>query len=144
MDRLAHLAFDDLHDQLDRTEGNVPTQRVLAAIGRKQGATLAELAERHNVTEKTIRNWLHRFADRPLDKAPYDDNRSGRPPKLSADERTAFFVDLLHSPEDFGFDRAVWEPELVHHHLLQAYGVNYSLRHVYRLLEEVGVAYRTT
>lgn len=44
MGRLDHLTLDELHDQLERTSGNVPTQRVLAAIGRKQGATLDELA----------------------------------------------------------------------------------------------------
>lgn len=43
MGRIEHLSVDDLHEQLERTEGNVPTQRVLAGISRKQGATLEEL-----------------------------------------------------------------------------------------------------
>ena len=46
MDRVDHFSLNELHDQLEQTKGNVPTQRVLAAIGRKQGATLEELYSR--------------------------------------------------------------------------------------------------
>lgn len=143
MGRLDHLTLEELHEQLERTEGNVPTQRVLAAIGRKQGATLDELAERHNVTEKTVRNWLDRFADQPLEDAPYDEERSGRPSKLTDEEKAEFLADLQESPEDFGYDRHAWYPVLAHHHLSEEYGVEYSLRHVYRLLEEAGLTYRS-
>jgi len=143
MGRVDHLSLDELHKQLDRTEGNVPTQRVLAAIGRKQGATLDELAARHNVAEKTIRNWLDRFDERPLEAAPYDDERSGRPAKLSEEAKAAFLADLQQSPGELGYDRHSWYPVLARHHLEEEYGVEYSLRHVYRLLDEAGLSYRS-
>lgn len=139
MGRLDHVTLAELHEQLDRTEGNVPTQRVLAAIGRKQGAPLEELAERHNVSEKTIRNWLDRFADRPLADAPYDEDRSGRPTKLTEDAKDNFIIDLDRPPEELGYDRPAWNPELARRHLSENYGVEYSLRHVYRLLEEAAL-----
>lgn len=143
MGRLDHLTLEELHDQLERTEGNVPAQRVLAAIGRKQGATLDELAERHNVAEKTVRNWLDRFTGQPLEDAPYDEERTGRPTKLTDEEKAAFLADLKESPEDVGYDRHAWYPVLARHHLAEKYGVEYSLRHVYRLLEEAGLTYRS-
>lgn len=143
MGRVDYLILDELHEQLEQTEGNVPTQRVLAAIGRKQGATLDQLAERHNVAEKTIRNWLDRFADRPLQAAPYDDERTGRPPKLPDAAKAAFLADLQQSPDELGYDRQSWYPVLAHHHLEEEYGVEYSLRHVYRLLDEAGLTYRS-
>ena len=143
MGRLDHLTLEDLHEQLERTEGNVPTQRVLAAIGRKQGGTLGELVERHNVAQKTIRNWLQRFEERDLEDAPYNDPRTGRPPKLSEEQKTAFLADLRKSPVECGYDRESWFPELAHRHLTEAYDVEYSLRHVYRLMEEAGLAYRS-
>lgn len=142
MGRLDHLALDDLHDQLEDTNGNVPTQRVLAAIGRKQGATLTELAERHNVAEKTVRNWLDRFADLPLEAAPYDEARPGRPAKLGDDAKAAFLSDLQDSPAESGYDRHSWYPALAHRHLATEYGIEYSLRHVYRLLDEAGTTHR--
>lgn len=108
MGRLDDLTLDDLHEQLEQTEKKTPAQRVLAAIGRKQGATLAEPAERHNVAEKTIRNWLDRFAEQPLQDAPYDEQRSGRPAKLTGESREAFLEDLEQSPEKLGYDHHAW------------------------------------
>lgn len=143
MGRLDDVSLDDLHEQLEQTDGNVPTQRVLAAIGRKQGATLDELAERHNVAEKTVRNWLDRFAEKPLAEAPYDEDRSGRPTKLSSEEMEKLFEDLHQSPSEFGYDREVWFPELVHHYVADKYDVEYTLRHIYRLMDEAGLSYRT-
>lgn len=143
MGRLDEIPLEDLHEQLERTTGNTPTQRVLAAIGRKQGATLAELAERHNVAEKTIRNWLDRFAERPLPDAPYDEQRPGRPAKLVGEARDAFLEDLEQSPDELGYDRQAWYPALVRHHLGEEYDVEYSLRHVYRLLRDAGFTYRS-
>lgn len=142
MGRLDDYSLDDLHEQLERTEGNTPTQRVLAAIGRKQGATLDELAERHGVTEKTVRNWLDRFAEQPLADAPYDEKRSGRPKELTDEARKAFLEDLRESPVAVGYGREEWDPGLARHHLSEAYGIEYSHRHVYRLLDEAGVGYR--
>lgn len=142
MGRLDDITLDELHEQLQRTKGNTPTHRVLATIGRKQGGTLEELAERHNVTEKTIRNWLDRVAAHPLPDAPYDEKRSGRPAKLTGEARESFLDDLKQSPEELGYDRHAWHPGLAHHHLCEEYGVEYSLRHVYRLLHDAGFPYR--
>lgn len=143
MGRLDHITIDELHAQLDKTGGKVPVQRVLAAIGRKQGATLGELAERHNVVEKTIRNWLDRFAEHSMEDAPYDEPRSGRPSKLTAEQKEEFFADLHKSPEECGYDRQVWFPLLAYQHLEDKFEAEYSVRHVYRLMHEAGLSWRT-
>lgn len=144
MGRLAEISIDELHNQLEETEENKPTQRVLAAIGRKQGSTLDELAQRHNVAEKTIRNWLDRFAEQSLAEALYDAARSGRPTKLSESEQQELFEQLHQSPSEFSYERGVWFPGLVHQHIKNPFGVEYSIRHVYRLMDETGLSYRTT
>ncbi|WP_276410102.1 hypothetical protein [Haloarcula halobia] len=70
MRRLDDITLEELQDLRERTEGEIPRERVLAAIGRKQGDELETLAERHGVVEKTIRNWLDRFAEEPIEQAP--------------------------------------------------------------------------
>lgn len=134
--------MDHLHEQLERTEKNTSSQRILAAISRKQSPTLSELAERHDVAEKTIRNWLDRFAEQALPQAPYDEQRSGRPAKRSGETRDAFLEDLQQSPDELGYDHHVWYPALARHHLSEENGEEYSLRHVYRLLYDSGFTYR--
>jgi transposase len=143
MGRLDDITLEELQTQLGQTEGEVPTNRVLAATARKQGDTLETLAERHNVCEKTIRNWLDRFAEQPIDQAPYDDDRSGRPPELTDREYDEFIADLHESPTEVGYDRQAWFPALAHDHLRNAFGVEYSLRHIRRLMHEAGLSWRT-
>ena len=58
MGRLDGITFEEFHEIREQTEGGKPRERVLAAIGRKQGDHLDMLAERHGVVEKTILNWL--------------------------------------------------------------------------------------
>jgi transposase len=144
MKQLEELSLAALRSQLDSVDGKTPTQRVLAAIGRKLGASTEELAELHNVSERTVRNWLRRFQKRPIEQAPYDDSRSGRPPKLSDEDKAEFFADLRLSPEAFGFDQEIWAPSLAHQHLESEYNVEYSLTHIRRLMNEAGLSLHNT
>lgn len=82
MGRLDDIILEDPQEVREQTEGEISRERVLAAIGRKQGDLLDTLAERHGVAENTIRNWLDRFEEEPIDEAPYDEPRGGRPRNL--------------------------------------------------------------
>jgi transposase len=143
MIQLDNTSLEELRSQLDEVEEKVPTQRVLAAIGRKLGSSTKELAELHDVSGDTIRNWLNRFKQQPIEQAPYDDARSGRPPKLSDEEKEEFIADLHESPEEFGYDRQVWFPLLAYHHLKDKFDVEYSLVHIRRMMREAGLSWRT-
>lgn len=138
MARLNGVTMRDLHGVLEEIEGNLAVQRVLAAIAYKQGDTTRRLAERHNVSQQTIRNWLDRFEHQPVTEAPYDAHRRGRPPKLSPGQRERFETDLATNPTDLGYVSQSWSPALAQHHLETEYGVGYSLRHVRRLMRDAG------
>lgn len=140
MGRLEHVSIEELHELLSDVDESTPTERILAAIAYKQGDSKAKLAERHDVTWKTIHNWLDRFEERPIEKAPYDEHRSGRPAELTDEQRERLSEDLLASPEAFGYDRHEWFPALVHHHIEEKFGIEYSLRHVRRLMNEAGLS----
>jgi transposase len=143
MGRLENISLGDLLDLKEEVEGGVPQERVLAAIGRKQGDTLNRLAERHAVTEKTIRNWLDRFEQHPLREAPFDADRPGRPPKLSAEQRSQLFDEFQQSPTELGYDHQAWTTDLAAHHIRSTYSVEYTTRHVKNLLNEAGLSWRT-
>jgi transposase len=143
MARLEDIPMEDLWQLLDEVEKSVPTQRILAAIAAKQGEDTGRLAERHQVSPQTTRNWLSRFETRPIEAAPFDEPRTGRQRKLSQEEHGQLLEELQDSPEKVGFDRQSWFPRLVYHHLESEYGVHYSLRHLRRLLREAGVTWRT-
>jgi transposase len=142
MGRLSNITLEELHEVREQTDGGVPRERVLAAIGRKQGDTLARLAERHDVVEKTIRNWLDRFAEEPIEQAPYDEQRPGRPPKLEDDQRNQLFEQLQNPPTELGYEQQVWSTPLLLHHVKETYGVEYSAGHARKLLSKVGTSHR--
>jgi len=143
MSRLDDITLEELQELREQTEGEVPRERVLAAIGRKQGDTLDQLAERHGVVEKTIRNWLDRFDKEPIEQVPYDDPRSGRPPKLDAEQREHLFAQLQEPPTELGYEQQAWSSKLLLHHIAQKYGVEYSEGHARKLLGKAELSYRT-
>ena len=143
MGRLDDIKIEELHEVREQTEEGKPRERVLAAIGRKQGDEIGTLAERHGVVRKTIRNWLDRFEEEPIEDAPYDAPRSGCPSKLDTDEREELFQQLQERPTELGYDRQAWSAELFLHHVKEEYGVEYSKAHAYTLLREGGLSWRT-
>jgi transposase len=143
MSRLDDITPEELQELREQTEGEIPRERVLAAIGRKQGDELETLAERHGVVEKTIRNWLDRFAREPTEQAPYDDDRPGRPSKLDEEQREQFFEQLQQPPTELGYDQQAWSPGLLLHHVKEEYGVEYSEGHARKLLSKAELSCRT-
>jgi len=121
MGRLDDITLGELQELREQAEGEIPREQVLAAIGRKQGDELETLAERHGVVEKTIRNWLDRFAREPTEQAPYDDDRPGRPSKLDEEQREQFFEQLQQPPTELGYDQQAWSPRLLLHHVKGEY-----------------------
>jgi transposase len=143
MGRLDDVTLEELQKVREQTEGEKPRERVLAAIGRKQGNQIDTLAERHDVVEKTIRNWLDRFADQPIEQAPYDAPRPGGPSKLTTEQREHLEEVLQDPPTELGYDQQAWSPKVLLHYVACKYDVEYSKRHARYLLTKAGLSWRT-
>lgn len=143
MGRLDDISLGELQELRETTEGEIPRERVLAGIGRKQGDTIDRLAERHDVVEKTIRNWLDRFVDSSLEQAPYDEERSGRPSKLSEEQRKQLFDEFSNPPTESGYNRQAWTSSLAVHHIKTIYDVENTPRNIRYLLKEADPSWRT-
>ena len=139
MSRLDDITLEELHEVREQTEGEKPRERVLAAIGRKQGDQIDTLAERHGVVGKTIRNWLDRFAEQPIEQAPYDAPRPGGPSKLTTDQREHLEEVLHDPPTELGYDQQAWSSKLLLHYVACEYDVEYSKRHTRYLMTETGL-----
>ena len=143
MGRLDDTTLEELYELREQVEGEKPRERVLVAIGRKQGDEIETLAARHGVVEKTIRNWLDRFVEQPIEQAPYDAPRPGGPSKLTAEQREHLEEVLQDSPTELGYDQQAWSPKLLLHYVAHEYDVEYSVRHARYLLTEAGLSWRT-
>jgi len=137
MDRFDDITMEELQELREQTDGEIPRERVLAAIGRKQGDQIDTLAERHGIVERTIIYWLDRFDEKPIEQAPYDEPRPGRPSKLDDNEREQLFADLHKPPTELRYEQQVWSPKLLLAHVNDEYGVEYSKGHARKLLGKV-------
>ena len=143
MDRFGDITMEELQELREQAEGAVPRERVLAAIGRKQGDQIDTLAERHGVVERTIIYWLDRFEEESIEQAPYDAPRPGRPSKLDDDEREQLFEVLQNPPTERGYEKQAWSPKLLIAHVNDEYDVEYSKGHARKLLGKAGLSSRT-
>lgn len=129
---------------LDTVDEKEPAVRLLVAIAHANGVSQTDLAEWIGVERKTVYNWLVRFRESPEDPvaAARDEDRPGRPSKLSETARTDLQEQVRRSPRESGHDRATWTPALLQEHVEDVYGVTYSLGSCRRLLCEAGLEYR--
>lgn len=140
MAKLEDISVRELEEILVEIEGYREVERLLAAIIYKRGPSVPKIAQWLDKREATIYRWFDRLEAQPIDEAIRDDPRSGRPPKLT-DKQRETFISLLHeSPEEAGYDAATWTPKLVRQHLFEEFDIEYTLRHVRRLMRDSGLS----
>ncbi|MEF8839176.1 MAG: winged helix-turn-helix domain-containing protein [Haloarculaceae archaeon] len=143
MGRLDDITLEELYGLKEQIDEGKPRERVLAAIGRKLGDQLDTIAIRHGVVEKTIRNWLDRFEEEPIEQAPYDAPRPGGPAKIEGQDREQLFDQLQQPPTELGYDQQAWSAKLLLDYVKEEYGVEYHENYAYELLREAGLSLRT-
>lgn len=142
------VSVEELRDVLAEVEGKKPTQRLMAAINylEEDGVTMDEIAQRYGYTAGWLSRWLTRFErleSEPFEAVVYDEDRSGRPSELTEEEKQQF-KDILHEPpEEVGLDAPAWSVPLARNYLSEEFDVEYSNRHVRRLLREAGLSWKT-
>ena len=133
MAKLSTVSVGELHAALERVSTGKATKRLMIALAYKDGVAVDTLSDRYGIPRSTVYYWLDRFEELSIDEAIEDDDRPGRPPALTADEREQLQAELAQSPDAFGFDAESWSTELIRAHIEESYGVAYSYGHVRRL-----------
>lgn len=142
--KLSDTETEDLVDQLaEQPDEGQAVMRLVAAREYKAGLSPAQIEDKYGWSEGTVYHWLGYFEERGDDAALVDKPRSGRPRKLTDEQYEQFIDELQESPQEFGYDHQAWFPLLAHHYLRSEYDVEYSLRHIRRLLNEAELSWRT-
>lgn len=146
MGRLENISTDQLREHLDKVEKKAETLRIVVGINHKNGITQSELADWYGVSRTTIHNWLGRLEQldsEPLEEVIHDEQRSGRPSKLTESEREKLFSVLQDSPSECGIDAPAWSPPLVRAYIREEFDVVYTLRHIRDLMNDAGIVWKT-
>lgn len=134
MAKLSTVAVDELHDALEESPTGKAAKRLMIALAYKDGVSVETLSDRYGIPRSTVYYWLDRFEEMSIEEAVRDDDRPGRPPELTAEERDELRDDLAQSPQTFGFDAESWSTEMIRDHVAEKHGVEYSEGHIRRLL----------
>jgi transposase len=143
MARLENVPTEELEAALDEATGKRETKRLLVAIIYKRGPSAPMIAEWLDTREQTIYRWFDRLEEEPIRQAVQDRHRSGRPPKLDDADRAAFQAAVNKPPSEAGYDQPAWTTALAQQFLEDEFGVDYSRRHVQRLLKDAGITWQT-
>jgi len=138
MARLENVPVEDLEAALEDATGKRETKRLLVAIIYKRGPSAPMIAEWLDTREQTIYRWFDRLESEPIDQAIQDRQRSGRPPKLEDSQWETFRDAVQQLPTEAGYDEPEWTPDLARRFLEDEFDVEYSRRHVQRLLHDAG------
>lgn len=143
MARLEEISVEELGDALVEIDGYREVQRLIAAIIYKRGPSVPMLAEWFDKREATIYEWFNRLESEPIHEAIQDDQRPGRPSKLTESERANFDAALQQSPDNVGYDAPAWTPKLARQYLIEEFDAEYTLRHVRRMMKDAGLSWQT-
>lgn len=145
---LENVSTDHLRRVLAEVEDAAATERLMAAITYKEidEVTQEDAAEMYGYSEGWASKWfnrLERLADEPFEEVVYDEPRPGRPAELTEQEHERFVEALHERPEAVGIDAPAWTVALARQYLREEFDVEFSERHVRRLMSEAGLSWKT-
>lgn len=111
--------------------------RLHAVVLNMQGKTAPEIAKILNVHRSKVSIWLQNWQQEGMDGI-LEGHRSGRPPRLSENQRKQL-ADILDSgPVAYGFSSGVWTSPMVARVIEEEFSITYHPAHVSRILHELG------
>jgi len=104
-----------------------------------RGVAHSEIARRMDTSSRQVRKWRSRFSERGLDGLR-DEPRSGRPPRISAQEQVRVLGVACRDPRQFGEVRTLWSLESLTRVLVRSGRVRpLSATSVWRILRHAGL-----
>ena len=110
--------------------------RLLAALKRKNGNTLEEIAFSLQKPKTTIHDWLKRLDDNGLKKL-YDIKQSGKPAKLTKQQLDKLEKVLDDSPQKQGLPFILWTTKLVQYIIIKLFDVKYELWNIWKIVKKL-------
>jgi transposase len=143
-EKIDEISVEELRSKLAEVDDDgKAVKRLVAAIAYKQGQSPADIEESFGFSKNNVYEWLDRFEERGLEDALYDESPPGRPSELSDEQRERFEDAVKNPPEDVGIDAPAWSTALAQEYLREQFDLEFTRRHVRRLLHDAGLSWQT-
>lgn len=132
---LPRISEEQLAELCKKEKSSKEKIRLLIALKRKQSSSIDDITNSLQMNRNTVYKTIRRFQERGI-PAKEDEHRSGRPKKLSTKELKALKRELLKGPRKG--KSPVWTTKQVQDLIRKKYHGNYVVRHVRRMLVDMG------
>ena len=102
------------------------------------GCPVSQISIMAGVSKVTITSWVKKADERGVD-ALRSKQGSGRPPRLSTEQRVAIDSAIQSDPKNFGFK--VWDGSSLSSYISNTFGVQISVRQCQRLFYDLGYSH---
>ena len=112
-------------------------RRIHAVVLNNDGLTSGEIAEILRAPRSRASEWLRNY-ERYGYEGLLEGYRPGRPPELTAEQRTALSDIIDSGPVAYGFLSGVWTSPMIARVIEEEFAVSYHPGHVRKLLHQLG------
>jgi transposase len=127
----------DVLDHFNKLPDGDFLQRLHAILLIASGVECSNVAKMFNRSRRTVHRWINAVNNGGID-ALRNSRKSGRPAKLSEEEKEQLRRDLELEPGAFGYDQAEWDGVLVGRYIQERFNVRLRERMCQYLLRELG------
>ena len=126
---------EELETMAQQEVGRVALRAQLILLSSR-GYSVQHIQEIQQITHVTVYKWLDRFeADGPA--GLYDEDRSGRPPKMDDEAMQVLAAAVEQSPTGLGYNFTTWTLPLLVSHLEQQLGLTVSTETIRQALDDL-------
>lgn len=131
-----------LQDEIRRSQEARYDHRLHGILLVAHGKSCAEVAQLLGDSPRTVQYWIRRFEAEGL-SGLVEEQRSGRPARLSAEQLQEIEAALRSSPTEVGLPVNLWDGKALSEFIQQRFGVNLGVRQCQRLFRQLGFRLRT-
>ena len=130
-----------LQDEIRRSEQARYDHRLHGVLLVAEGLTCPSVAQLLGDAPRTVEYWVHRFDEHGF-AGLLDGKRSGRPRRLTGEQRAVVQRALRQSPSAVGLSGAIWDGKTLSAFLDKRFGVKLKARQCQRLFRQLGFRLR--
>jgi len=125
-----------IKDQIKASENFRFIHRLHCVMMVEQGKSISEVANLFEDDVSSVARWVRHFNIFGI-QGLHDDNKSGRPAKLTIDQLRELKYKLGKPPHSFGYEKQQWDGRLLMQYLKQEYDISLGMRQCQRLLKNL-------
>jgi transposase len=130
-----------LQDEIRRNEEARYDHKLHAVLLAAKSMSCPRIAQVLGDSERTVRNWITAYLKHGL-QGLVDEEKSGRPRKLSNEQISDIEAALRLSPDDVGLAGVIWDGKILSAYIRKKFKIDLGTRQCQRLFRELGFRLR--